>query len=291
MPVSFILALIFAGIAVLAGLVWWRAIDEDVNSVSRGATIFGLVLAVGLTLFSAINTVPTRNVGIVTSFNKPTGETTGPGLQWVAPWQKVDEWDASRQTFDHKSEKSCVQVRIVGLQGACVEVQIEWQTVAEKAPEQWASYKREFGNFVSRRVDPNLTGALNDVFANHDPLANVDATTGVVKPVNTNELVDPLKANITRRIGPDVQILGVVFGFVRYDAKTQEQIEAFQQKVLAAKNLEQDRKNAEIQKRVSETNAQVDPVVRCLEIVAQRGGEPGFCLGGGNPVTVTNPAK
>jgi regulator of protease activity HflC (stomatin/prohibitin superfamily) len=293
MPVLFILALVAVAVAAIAAItaVVLKRTSYDFPIGSTITAVVAAAVGVLCVIFSSANTVPPRNVGIVTSFNKPTGEVTGAGLKWVAPWEKVEDWDASRQTFDHKSEKTCVQVRIVGLQAACVEVQIEYQTDPKKAPEQWASYKREFEQFQTRRVEPNLTGALNDIFANHDPLANVDDKTGVVKPVDTQSLVEPLKANIERRIGDDIDVLNVVFGFVRYDGKTQEQIEAFQQKVLAAKNLEQDRKNADLQKKISETNAQVNPVVRCLEIVAQRGGEPGLCLGGGNPVQVTNGAR
>jgi hypothetical protein len=298
MPALFIIALIFLGAALVAGVISLfvknrvakNSYQEDFPFKTVARSVFGiaLVLAIAFTGFSMMHTVSTQNVGIVKEFNKPTGKTTGAGFKSTAPWQDIDEWDASRQTFDHKNEKNCVQVRIVGLQSACVEVQIEYQTDKDKAPEQWASYKKDFEQFRARRVEPNLTGALNDIFATHDPLANVDPVTGVIKPVNTVLLVDPLKNDINGRIGSDIQVLGVVFGFVHYDPKTQEQIEAFQQKVLAHKNLEQDLKNAEVAKQITEKNAQVPSVTRCLEIVDRKGGEAGFCLGGGNPVTVTN---
>lgn len=157
-----------------------------------------------------------------------------------------------------------------------------------KAPEQRASYKREFGNFVAKRVDPNLIGSLNDAFADHDPLANVDAATGQVKAPDTKPLVAEVRSNVEARIGADVDVQSVVFGFIRYDAETQKSIEAYQQKILANKNLLQDEKNAQVAKRITETNAKVDAVTRCLEIAAQHGKEPGLCLGGANPVQVTN---
>jgi hypothetical protein len=288
MPALFVIALILLAVAALAALVRFIASDEDVQIGAVGVAVIAGVLGVLATLGSSANTVPTKNVGIVTSFNKPTGDVTGAGLKWVAPWNKVEDWDASRQTFDHKHQDRCVQVRIVGLQSACVEVQVEWQTHADKAPEQWASYKRDFNQFVDRRVNPNLTGALNDVFATHDPLSNIDQATGVVKPVNTAALVDPLRQNIEARIGGDVKVLGIVYGFVHYDGKTQQQIEAFQQKLLENRNLQQDKKNAQVRKEITDTNSKVDAVTRCLEIAAQHGREPGLCLGGGQPVQVTN---
>jgi len=288
MPALFIIALILFVIAVIGAIAWFLIGDEEVRPMAAGTAVIAAVLGVLFTIGSAANTVPTKNVGIVTSFNKPTGDVTGAGLKWAAPWQKVEDWDASRQTFDHKHQNRCVQVRIVGLQSACVEVQVEWQTHVEKAPEQWASYKRDFNQFVDRRVNPNLTGALNDVFATHDPLSNIDQATGVVKPVNTAALVDPLRQNIEQRIGADIKVLGIVYGFVHYDGKTQQQIEAFQQKLLENRNLQQDKKNAQVRKEITDTNSKVDPVTRCLEIAAQHGREPGLCLGGGSPVQITN---
>lgn len=284
MPVLFVFALILFGIAAVAAI---AAVFIQERAAAVGAAVvvglFGFLAMVG----ASANTVPTRNVGIVTSFNKPTGDVTGAGLKWVAPWNKVEDWDAGRQSFDHKSDKSCVQVRISGLQTACVEVLIEWSTDPAKAPEQWASYRRKFDFFVDRRVNPNFAGALNDAFADHDPLANVDAN-GVVKAPDTKPLVEEVKTNIVARIGADVQVHSVVFGFIHYNAETQKAIEAYQQKILTNKNLLQDEKNALVQKRITETNAKVDAVTRCLEIAAQYGKEPGLCLGGGAPVQVTN---
>lgn len=287
MPISFILALICVGAAAVGAVVAVLAAADDVRGGGIIAVVLGVLGGIIFTITASANTVPTRNVGIVTSFNKPTGEVTGPGLKWVAPWKSIDDWDASRNSFDHRG-KSCVTVRITGLQNACVEVLIEWTTDQRRAPEQWASYKRDFNNFVAKRVEPNLVGAVNDAFADHDPLANVDGKTGQVLAPDTKPFVAEVKSNVEARIGADVDVHTVVIGFIRYDAETQKSIEAFQQKVLANKNLLQDEKNADVQKRITEKNAQVDPVTRCLEIVAQRGGEPGLCLGGGQPVQVTN---
>lgn len=296
MPALFIIALIVAVLAAAAAVIG-RFLPKTVRDSygeshprrwANGTAVTLAALGLVLTLFSSAYTVPTRNVGIETSFNKPTGEVTGAGLQWVAPWHKVEDWDAGRQSFDHKNEKTCVQVRIAGLQTACVEVLIEWSTDPEKAPEQWASYRREFKFFVDRRVDPNFTGALNDAFGDHDPLANVDPATGVVKAPDTKPLAAEVLANISSRIGADVRVHAIVFGFIRYNDQTQKQIEAYQQKILTNKNLLQDEKNAQVQKRITDTNSKVDPVTRCLEIAAQHGKEPGLCLGGGNPVQVTN---
>ncbi|TDC30080.1 stomatin [Micromonospora sp. 15K316] len=282
MPIMFIIALVFLVIAAVVALTIPLTRDKGPRIAAAG-----LVAFVGLlfTLFASMNTVPTRNVGIVTSFNKPTGETTGPGLKFVAPWQNVDDWDASRQAYDHRSEKTCVQVRIASLANACVEALVEWHTKPGRAPEQWASYKKDFGTFVARRVDPAFAEAFNEAFAPHDPLKNIDQQGNLNVPLAP--YAEAVKAGIVTRIGEDVEVLSVVVTRVNYDEKTQGYIEAFQQAVLKARTLEKEKANALIQKQITETNAKVSAVTRCLEIADKHGREPGLCLGGGNPVQVT----
>lgn len=281
MPILFIVAIAAFAAAAIAAMV--AVVSRD--RFGPAATSVAAALAGCLCLLGAsMNTVPTRNVGIVTSFNKPTGETTGPGLKFVAPWQNVDDWDASRQAYDHRTGDNCVQVRIASLANACVEALVEWQTKSDRAPEQWASYKKDFGTFVARRVDPAFAEAFNEAFAPHDPLKNIDQGGNLNVPLGP--FADAVKAGIAKRIGDDVEVLSVVVTRVNYDEKTQGHIEAYQQAVLKARTLEKEKANAEIQKQITETNAQVDPVTRCLELADKHGKEPGFCLGGGNPVQV-----
>lgn len=279
MPAMFILALIALAVAIGAAV----CIPFSRDRFGPGATLVVAAVIGGLlTLFASMNTVPTRNVGIITSFSKPTGETTGPGLKFVAPWQNVDDWDASRQAYDHRSNKSCVTVRIASLANACVEALVEWQTKPGRAPEQWASYRKDFGTFVARRVDPAFTEAFNEAFASHDPLKNIDQGGNLNVPLKP--FADAVRSGVTARLAEDVEVLSVVITRVNYDDKTQANIEAFQQTILKARTLEKEKANALLSKQITETNAQVDAVTRCLEIAEKTGGEPGFCLGGGNPV-------
>ncbi|GAB3958581.1 hypothetical protein GCM10027614_76380 [Micromonospora vulcania] len=141
MPVGFTMAIVFAvAMAVSAVL----ALVAPRSAVKRTAALAALALLAGTLLLgitSSAHSVPIRSVGIVTSFGKPTGEVTGSGLKWVAPWQKVGEWDAGRQKYDHIGGNSCVRVRTGTLADACVEVLIEWQVKPENAPKQFMDYK------------------------------------------------------------------------------------------------------------------------------------------------------
>jgi hypothetical protein len=75
-------------------------IGKDAAPAMIGTAIAAAIVGAFSFTVASYNKVPTRNVGIVTQFGKPTGKTTGAGLHWTKPWQDIDDWDASGQTFD-----------------------------------------------------------------------------------------------------------------------------------------------------------------------------------------------
>lgn len=241
--------------------------------------VAGVCFGVALALFAGatVSHVPARNVGIVSSYSKPTGRTTGPGLHLHEPWETIEDWDGTRQAFEHNNEKSCVQVRIANLSNACVEVLVEWKTRDTKAPEQWASYRKEFDRFVDKRVTPGITGALNEVFADHDPLANIDKADGKLN-VPLGPYMTAAATKISEKIGLDIEVLSVAITRVNYDQKTQAQIDQYQAAILKGRVLEKEQANALLAKTVSETNAKVDKQTRCMELAKELNKEPGYCM-------------
>lgn len=280
MPILFWIAIVLAVITVIAAVVGLavRYREDKITAFVVAGVV--LVLTVVTLVGASANSVKVRNVGIVTSFNKPTGEITGSGLTWVAPWEKVGEWDAGNQKYDHIGDKSRVRVRTATLADAWVHVLIQWRVKADQAPEQFTAYKGDFEEFKGQRVGVQLDSAVNDAFATYNPLQNVDAKSG-----NLNVPLEPysqaIKGYAETRLGADVEILSVTVVRVDNDEKTDGNIKAFQDKLAQTRNLEQDKKNAEIQKQVTETNAKVDKQTRCLEIAEKTGTNPGLCLNPG----------
>ncbi|WP_328466198.1 hypothetical protein OHA21_45610 [Actinoplanes sp. NBC_00393] len=282
---------IFLGAVALFALV--AAVVGKAVKFRRSAWLtFGgsLFLAVTFVVVSCISVVPTRNVGIVTSWNKPTGRTTGAGLQWTAPWQDIDEWDATGQTYAHLGD-SCVWVTIAAQRRACIPVQIEWSAKAEKAPENWAAYrevgdKTRFEVFVERRVNPQINGSLTSIFAAFDPLGSVDVTSGDAPAPDLNQTYkEPLIKALTSELGDEIVVKSVAFESPRYDEPTTQAIAAYGQKILEARNLEIDKANAKTRAEITRTDASVDQVARCLQIAEKLGKEPGLCMG--NSVSLT----
>lgn len=128
-----------------------------------------------------------------------------------------------------------------------------------------------------------LDSAVNDAFAAYNPLEKIDARTGDLN-VDLKPFAANIKTSADTRLASDVDILSVTITRVNHDDKTEGNIKAFQDKLAQTRNLEQDRKNAEISKQITETNAKVDKVTRCLEIAEKNGANPGLCI---NPGIVT----
>lgn len=291
----FILTLVCATVALIALGAWKGGLSRDTRSAGRAAFTFFFVLTVLSGVISCLSVVPTRNVGIVTAFNKPTGRTTGAGLQWTAPWQGVDDWDASGQTYSHLGDH-CVWVTIAAQRRACIPVQVEWQSRAERAPENWAAYKEvdgidggRFGTFVARRVEPQMTASLVSTFASFDPLGAVNAAGDVPAPDLNKLYRKPLENELNKNLGQDVHIRSIAFGTPGYDRPTTDAIAAYGQKMLEARNLAVDKQNADTRAAISKIDASVPQIARCLQIAEKLGKEPGLCMGAGNNVVLTKP--
>ena len=290
----FVFGIILAVVAIFALL---TALMNRTGKVRRNAFAtfgVGLFLAVVFIGTSCVSVVPTRNVGIVTTWGKPTGRTTGAGLQWTAPWEDINDWDASGQTYTHLGDK-CVWVTIAAQRRACIPVQIEWSAKAENAPDNWAAYREvdgmtRFEVFVERRVNPQINGAMTSIFAAFDPLGAVDVTSGDAPAPDLNKTYkEPLIKALNEALGDEVVVKSVAFESPQYDEPTTQAISAYGQKILEARNLEIDKSNAKTRAEITRTDASVDQVARCLQIAEKLGKEPGLCMGG--TVSLTRPVE
>jgi hypothetical protein len=271
----------------LGALLWGIVSSSRDGTVGVSLGVFLLLLGGVLTVVSCLSVVPPRYVGIVTSFTKPTGETTGAGVQWTKPWETVQDFDASGQSYAHLGD-ACVWVSIAAQRRSCIPVQIEWAANPERAPENWAAYREikigdrdltRFETFTERRVNPQINGAIISMFKDFDPLKTVDAKSGDAPAPDLNATYrDPLRKAIEESLGEDIVVKSVVFEAPRYDDPTTKAIEAYGQKILEARNLTIDEQNAKTRARITATDASVDQVARCLQIAEKLGKEPGLCM-------------
>lgn len=289
MPESFIAAIVFAVFAVIA-LCLWSVLKK--NDIRPGMTVAVLLLIAGLFVVNAsFNTVPVRNVGIVTQFHNPTGEVTGSGAHWVKPWLKVEEWDANYELWDHTHDNGGkgMLVKIAGNQDAWVPVSVEYAPNPSDAPQDFKDYARNRDNWIARRVYPTLTNEVTTLFRTHDPLAkaNVDPTTKQVNPPDMGPYKDELNRKL-QSAGVEFRIRNLYVGTIVYNDKTTAALQQYANLVLENRNLEQQKVNQDLKNQITNKQATVDKQTYCLQIAQENHTNPGLCLLGNGSGVIVN---
>lgn len=290
---EFVVALIFLVLTALAFVIYRaakRSDDRDSEDIARGGKVVTIILGF-LTLlmlfFASAYTVPVRNVGIVTTFNNPSGSTTGSGLHFVWPWQYVEDFDASIQVSDHTGDKACTTVRIGSLATACVENRIQWQVLDSAAPKLYKDYKGDFNNLRNNLVETKIQNALNKVFATYNPLSQVNIQTGQTG-FDGAKLSTDVNEELNRTIGSDIKIVSVSVPLVHHDQKTEDNIKTFQDVVAKARILDQQLSNAAKEKQVADLQKQflTEEFIqnKCVDESVKMGVPPGLCLVGGGAI-------
>ena len=286
MPANLSAAIFFLVVALVIALVWAgrrRSAGTGTGSstarlVNRWTGLGAVAVALlGLLLLatSCVTQVTTKNVGVVTSFGRPVG-ALGNGLHLKAPWHKVTEFDAAVQTDSHKSKDSdsaCTDIRIGNQSVACVDNSVRWRIVQDSADDLYRDY-REFENVRDSLVTRELDAALNEVFADYDPLAGVD-TNGASTAPSLDELSDEVTARLRQKVGNQVEVLSVIIPLVSFDKTTQDKINDYQAELANTRIARQKQQTADAQaeaNRKLSSSVSNDPnvlVSRCFDVLAE----------------------
>lgn len=242
MPVTFILGIICLVVLVIAAAVWFVSRDEDVQFPAFIVGAIALILTFVFFISASANIVGTRQVGIVTNFGKPTGETLSNGLHWLAPWKKVEEMDAAIQNDVYNGD-SRVQVRLGNNSTALADVNIRWQIKQDEADELFQQYKT-FDNVRSNLIERNLRTALNEAFTKFNPLAG-EPKPGQERPADLNSVTADALALMREKSGDQVEILDLSIPVIDYDDNTEQRINAINAARAETTKAEQDAKTAE----------------------------------------------
>lgn len=168
----FIIAALIA--AVGAGLLITAVVSRNVAAGTGGMAAF--LVGVIVTLLTCLTTVGTKDVGVVTSFGRPTGRDLPNGLHWKAPWRSVAELDGAIQpdTF-RQADHNGIDVRIGDSTTATVDATIRWRIVPSQASVLYQDYRSDDVNESIRDslVKTQFNAALNDVLGKYNPLQQV----------------------------------------------------------------------------------------------------------------------
>jgi len=256
MPFTYVFAIICLVVAVIGFAVWafvpYREYSGDSAKRFNNPFAFstgggGIVLFLIFLVIASMNIVGTRQVGIVTSFNKPTGETLSSGLHWLAPWKQVVEMDAAIQNDVYNGDRR-IQVRLGNNSTALADANVRWNIKVDEADELYQQYKT-FDNVKSNLVERNLRTALNEAFTKFDPLSNDTSKS------NLNTVTAEALRLLREKSGDQVEIIDLSIPVIDYDDKTEERINAINQSRAQTTQAEQDALTAEQRRKAAEVLA------------------------------------
>lgn len=281
-----------------------------------GIFVIGIALITVATLFlilGAFTIIGTRQVGIATSFGRPTGTTFENGLHWKAPWANVTEMDGSIQYNSYKREgeqDNPVNVRLGNNSIAAADVTIRWEIKQPAAPELFVQYKT-FDKVRENLIERNLQVALNQVFQSFDPLSSQ-----WVNGAPLSDFANDAKEKLNTIVGGQVNILDISIAKLDYDDRTEDKLNrqneerantevarqqvktAEEQAKAATAQAEQQILTAEAEKQAAELRAQQPPpnlpaaVADCIRKLSDAQKDPSGCWGqiGGAPlITLPRP--
>ncbi|ARW57165.1 band-7-like membrane protein [Mycobacterium phage Riparian] len=263
-----------------------------------------LVFLISLVL-ACTTIVGTRQVGIVTQWNRPTGETLSNGLHFILPWTSVHEMDAAIQNDVYNGDHR-IQVRLGNNSTAMADVNVRWEIKPDQADELFQQYKT-FDNVRSNLVERNLRTVLNEAFMAFDPLAgdpkppvgpDGKPTGPAPKPVTLSSVTADALAQLQAK-SDQVTILDLSVPVIDYDDNTEQKINAINAARADTTRAEQEAKTAE-QKRLAAEELAKQPIpdlriaiAACVNKMAETG-QTLNCFPLGNNVVPTlqvpNPA-
>jgi regulator of protease activity HflC (stomatin/prohibitin superfamily) len=287
----------FLTLPAVTGINRGAAKSSNTFHLPRKVTVVPFVLALLFFLVSILTIVPTREIGVVTSFGKPVGNLPN-GLHLKAPWEKVHMLDGTIQTDNHVGSDGCTDIRIGNESTACVDNTIRWRIKLDSGERLYQDY-REMENIRDSLVTRELKAALNEVLSDYNPLDQISKD-GSGAP-DLNKFSDQVTADLTNRVGDDVEIKSVILPIIRFDKQTQSKINAYQAEVANTRIAEQRTQTATAQSRANEAlrkSVSKEPnvlVAQCLDTLAEMVKEKqqvpiGFsCWPGGSGSTVVLP--
>jgi len=247
------------------------------------------ILGVFVILMSMVTFVGTKDVGIITSFGRPTGRdiTAGPHLK--LPWHKVNIMDAAIQPDDFAGNE-CIEVRIGDGSIACANITIRWQIQPSEASTLFQNYRSDDVNQTIRHalVVTQLKSVLNDVLGSYNPLGQVDVAANEAQDnmkigaaPNLDKFSEEITSQMNTRLAASnngkaqIKINSVTLSLLSLSKTTQEKLNAYQAQVGQTRVAQQAELTAQAKARANKALADSvsrDPnviVSQCMDLVEE----------------------
>lgn len=257
---------------------------EEVKNYGRLWAKIGAIVLVpiaGAIFFaSGFQSVPTKSVGVLTSFGQVQGTPYGPGSHWMVPWKTLNvvtdtiQSDSFTQadnsngnpnpdTYSNSGAKGyCINIRLGGQQEGCADVQLQTQTNESAIPQLFANYN-SYGPNLTQDVDQyvvkrDLTTILNRDLGDYNPIQDVslqleacDLKNATNCQTNAASQFSKFDGQLTRdlqtELGNQVHVFDVNLQYVHYDSTTEAALQRIQNSYTeTAQAVQQEQTNAAI---------------------------------------------
>lgn len=262
---------LFAGFAAIP---FTKAYNRDSGSTvpTKSVALLGILISGALIALSCSTIVPTRNVGVATSFGKPVA-TFDHGWHLKAPWWSVSDMDGTRQNSVYNGDNQ-IDVRLANNAKARVDVSVQWELKMEGAEEVFMNYKDADLSVVEANViDRNLRQVLNDNMSSYDPLNPEVINSDADSATSLSGIAKKAEEEMKTLVGEQVEIISVTIPVINFDESTQQRIDSYQAEVAKTRNAEQAKKTAEQEAEanriLNESISDNLNVSKCLDIARE----------------------
>lgn len=267
--------------------------------------VLPVILAAIIFISAGFQSVPTKSVGVLSSFGKVIGTPYGPGQHWLAPWKTLNDVSDTIQSdsflqsngtngdsYSNSGAKGyCLTVRLGGQQEGCADVQLQTQTEESAIPNLFANYAsygpnlaQDVDQFVVKRA---LITVLNRTLGDYSPVEDVSAqlaacdlkqiTTCNTSAASQFSKFDPVLVQaLQAALGHEVKVFDVNLQYIHYNDATEAALTKIQNSYTeTAIQTQQEQTNAAISAAnaalVSHTNAVTPQQAQqlCFAIVQQ----------------------
>lgn len=199
----------------------------------------GVLLALALlgVVVSCTTIIQAKNVGVITTFGKPSSRTLAAGIHLKTPWQKVTSLDGTIKT-DEYAAGGCIPVRIGDGSQSCVTMAHRWQIVPSRAGVIYANFRTNDPTESLRDavVSTQLKSVVQDVLARYNPVAGLRVVNGKSAATESldfapdyDQISKDIATKMEERYGSDplVKTVAITVSGVSLSESTQTKINDF----------------------------------------------------------------
>jgi regulator of protease activity HflC (stomatin/prohibitin superfamily) len=296
--------------------------DPQTKTGGRIAGSIGVVLTLGLALYSCTFMVGAKQYGVLTTFGHPSSHDYGSGIHTKLPWQKDVTVDGKVKTFGFLKDDTsgldqhytCVPTVIGNGTPSCVDVTVRWQVAEDQASVLYANYgtsdpTEHFGQAV---IHAQMLQVIPVVMRTYNPITQLTVLKGQATGASAENasfapdyqaLSQQAETLLQSKVNGEATIQSVAISSAPLDSATQQKLSQFiqeQAKTRTALQAIETNKNQARANKQLESSLEKSPgllVAKCLDgvedaITKAYALPAGYsCFGGGSVVVPSAPTK